>query len=70
MHGAVGFSDKLSVGIALMVIQHYMPLDLDKCTTDCSVDYFQQVLVYACGGASVLGLLASAMLYPMKIGRS
>ena len=65
----MSFADKLSVGIALMVIQNYMPLDLDKCTTDCSVDYFQHVLVYACGGASILDLLASAMLYPMKIGQ-
>ena len=62
----MSFVDKLSCGVAIMLIQNYGPTKLDPCVTNC--EYFQYVLVYTCGGASVFGLIIIAILYPMKIG--
>ena len=60
----MSFVDKVSCGIALMLIQNQMP---DPASDD--PDFFQFVLVYGCGGAAVLGLVIIALLCPMTIGR-
>jgi len=63
VYGSMSFADKLTVGIGMMMIQRYVPSDLNTCTTNCNYDYFQHILVYGCGGAIVLGILATLILY-------
>jgi Na+/melibiose symporter-like transporter len=67
VYGAMSFVDKLSCGLAFMLIQNYVPTKLHPCVTNC--DFFQNVLVYVCGGASAVGLVFITILYPMKIGQ-
>jgi hypothetical protein len=44
------------------------PFDFDsKCTTFCP-NYYRDVLLFVCGGAAVLGLVALATLAPFQIG--
>ncbi|OXU20901.1 hypothetical protein TSAR_000932 [Trichomalopsis sarcophagae] len=50
VYGVMSFTDKLSNGLAVMIIQ-YM-----RCTTDCT-DYYKQILSFVCGGAAVFGLI-------------
>ena len=63
VYGSMSFADKLSVGIGMMVIQRYVPSNLNTCTTDCNYDYFQNILVNGCGGAIVLGIIATLILF-------
>ena len=63
VYGSMSFADKLTVGIGMMMIQRYVPSDLNTCTTNCNYDYFQHILVYGCGGAIVLGIVATLILY-------
>ena len=65
--GAMSFVDKVSGAAAIIVIQYNAPMKLDPCEINC--DYFQYVLVYSCGSASLLGLLVISLLYPMIIGQ-
>ncbi|XP_067003209.2 major facilitator superfamily domain-containing protein 12 [Anabrus simplex] len=62
VYGAMSFTDKLSNGIAVTVIQ-----DL-KCLTVCP-GYFRNVITYVCGGSAVFGLIALATLTPFHIGQ-
>ena len=64
VYGAMSFVDKVSCGVALMLIQNEMP---DPAEDD--PYFFQSVLVYGCGGAAVFGLLVVVLLWPMEIGR-
>ncbi|KAK7076664.1 Major facilitator superfamily domain-containing protein 12 [Halocaridina rubra] len=65
VYGAMSFTDKLSNGIAVMVIQHFNP-----CTTCCSKCeyYFRDVIFFYCGGAAALSLFSLLTLLPTKIG--
>ena len=67
VYGTMTFVDRVSCGAAFIAIQNGAPIKLDPCEDNC--DYFQWVLVSTCGGASVLGLLVIAVLYPMTIGK-
>ena len=60
----MSFVDKVSCGIALMLIQNAMP---DPASDD--PNFFQLVLVYGCGGAAAFGLVIVALLWPMTIGQ-
>lgn len=63
--GAMSFVDKLSNGLAIVLIQ-----DLHPCIACCSHCkwYYQQILVFACGGAVVFGLLVLSILSTQTIG--
>ncbi|XP_071543920.1 major facilitator superfamily domain-containing protein 12-like isoform X2 [Panulirus ornatus] len=65
VYGAMSFTDKLSNGVAIMLIQN-----LNPCTNCCPMcsSYYRDVLFYCCGGASLLSLLAILTLLPIKIG--
>jgi len=65
VYGAMSFTDKVSNGLAVMVIQHYIPCL--KCCVTCKW-YFRDVLFYATGGAALLGLLFLFTLAPSKVG--
>ena len=60
----MSFVDKVSCGVALMLIQSDMP---DPAEND--PRFFQCVLVYGCGGAAIFGLLVIVLLWPMKVGK-
>jgi len=61
VYGAMSFIDKLSNGVAVTLIQTF------KCTTVCPY-YYRDVLLFVCGGAAILGLVALATLAPFQIG--
>ncbi|KAJ8678817.1 hypothetical protein QAD02_014604 [Eretmocerus hayati] len=50
VYGMMSFADKLSNGVAVMIIQYF------KCTIDCE-DYFKNVLTFVCGGSAIIGLV-------------
>ncbi|CAG2110029.1 unnamed protein product [Medioppia subpectinata] len=66
--GAMSFADKLSNGIAVIVIENFHPCK----TCGCSIcdDYYRNILTFVCGGATVLTLMALALLAPHPIGIS
>lgn len=65
VYGAMSFTDKLSNGAAVMLIQ-----SLNPCTTCCPrcTSYYQEALAISCGTAAVLSLFAALSLLPSKIG--
>ncbi|XP_047489327.1 major facilitator superfamily domain-containing protein 12-like isoform X2 [Penaeus chinensis] len=65
VYGAMSFTDKLSNGVAVMLIQN-----LNPCTACCPMcsQYYRNIIFYCCGGAAILGLLAVLTLLPAKIG--
>lgn len=66
--GAMSFVDKLSNGIAVIVIENLHPCKACGCSV-CD-DYYRNVLAFVCGGATVLALMALALLAPHPIGVS
>ena len=62
VYGAMSFTDKVSNGLAVMVIQHYIPAPPYKW-------YFRDVLFYAVGGAALLGLVFLTTLAPFSVGK-
>lgn len=65
VYGAMSFTDKLSNGVAVVLIQNLNPCV--NCCPMCST-YYRDILFYCCGGAAVLGFLAVITLLPAKIG--
>ncbi|GIY55207.1 major facilitator superfamily domain-containing protein 12 [Caerostris extrusa] len=61
----MSFVDKLANGIAVVIIQYFHPC-LTCCPT-CNL-YYKYVLVFSCGGAIVLGLIALAFLLTQSVG--
>ena len=66
VYGAMSFTDKVSNGLAVMVIQNNIPCM--KCCPACKW-YFRDVLFFAVGGSAVLGLLFLAILSPLRVGK-
>ena len=60
----MSFVDKVSCGIALMLIQNQMPEPAES-----DPPFFESVIVYWCGGAAIFGVLIMAILWPMKLGQ-
>jgi hypothetical protein len=60
----MSFVDKVSCGVALMLIQNQMPDPAEE-----NPQFFEFVLVYGCGGAAIFGLLVIVALWPMEIGQ-
>ncbi|KAG8179400.1 hypothetical protein JTE90_011409 [Oedothorax gibbosus] len=64
--GSMSFVDKLANGIAVVVIQNIQPPCI-TCCVSCRL-YYKYVLVFSCGGAVLLGLVALALLSSQSIG--
>ncbi|XP_012251530.2 major facilitator superfamily domain-containing protein 12-like [Athalia rosae] len=58
VYGVMSFTDKLSNGLVVGVIQ-------SMCTTHCP-GYYRDVLTFACGGAALFGLLMLILIKPFK----
>ena len=69
VYGAMSFTDKVSNGLAVMVIQlqHFIPADSKSLVT--GNWYFRDVLFFAVGGSLVLGLFFLTLLAPLKVGK-
>ncbi|XP_042229849.1 major facilitator superfamily domain-containing protein 12-like isoform X2 [Homarus americanus] len=69
VYGAMSFTDKLSNGVAVMLIQNLNPCKTPfrTCCPLCE-GYYRNVLSYCCGGAVVLAVLALVTLLPVNIG--
>ena len=62
VYGAMSFTDKVSNGLAVMVIQHYIPCPCKW--------YFRDVSSSTrVGGAALLGLVFLATLAPFSVGK-
>jgi Na+/melibiose symporter-like transporter len=66
IYGVMSLIDKVSNGLAVIVIQHFIPPTLDTCVL-CRL-YFREVLLYACGGAALLGTIGAVTLFPVVVG--
>ena len=64
VYGVMCFVDKVSTGVAIMLIQSVMP---DPATDN--PDFFRYVLGYGCGGAAIFGWFIMAHLWAVKIGK-
>ena len=67
VYGSMSLTDKISNGVAVILIQHFIPTNMDTCSK-CRF-YFKDILFYVCGGAAVLGAIFMLTLYPYKIGQ-
>lgn len=66
IYGLMSLTDKVSNGLAVMLIQHFIPTNTDTCIL-CRL-YFRDIIFYACGGAAVVGVLSVCSLIPVAIG--
>ena len=66
VYGFMSFTDKVSNGVAVVLIQHCIPSHIDTCNP-CRF-YFRDILFYVCGGAALLGALSMAALVPFNLG--
>ena len=66
VYGSMSLSDKVSNGVAVILIQKFIPSTIDTCT-DCQL-YYRDILFFVCGGAAILGALCMASLIPYVIG--
>ena len=62
----MSLTDKVSNGLAVVLIQHFIPPTIDTC--DLCREYFRQIIMFACGGAAILGILAAISLIPVTVG--
>lgn len=67
VYGAMSLLDKISNGVAVILIQQFIPSNTDTCIL-CR-EYFRDILFYVCGGAALLGALSMAGLYPFTLGQ-
>ncbi|XP_022096604.1 major facilitator superfamily domain-containing protein 12-like isoform X2 [Acanthaster planci] len=65
VYGAMSFTDKLSNGIAVIVIQYFHPCV--NCCPACK-SFYKNVQVFVPGGAAVLGLVVLLTLLPVTVG--
>ncbi|XP_055945683.1 major facilitator superfamily domain-containing protein 12-like [Argiope bruennichi] len=63
--GSMSFVDKLANGVAVVIIQQIHPCI--SCCTECKF-FFKYVLVFSCGGAVLLGLIALGCLLTQSVG--
>ncbi|XP_023336394.1 major facilitator superfamily domain-containing protein 12 [Eurytemora carolleeae] len=65
VYGAMSFTDKVSNGLVVMLIQYLIPCL--KCCPECKW-FFRDVLFYATGGSAVLGIISLLILSPFTVG--
>lgn len=62
VYGLMSFVDKLSTGFGVILIQQFTP------ETDTIEQFYGNVILYACGGASILVILGAISLFYAKVG--
>ena len=66
IYGVMSLTDKVSNGLAVVLIQHFIPTKIDTCIL-CR-QYFRDVILYCCGGAALLGIIGIISLMKTTIG--
>ncbi|KAK3098168.1 hypothetical protein FSP39_016838 [Pinctada imbricata] len=66
VYGAMSFTDKLSNGVAVVLIQHLHPCE--SCCPECD-GYYKKVLTFVPGGVAALAFIVLLTLLPYKIGQ-
>lgn len=66
IYGLMSLTDKVSNGLAVVLIQYNVPPKLDTCV-ECRL-YYRDVLFFGCGGAALLAFFAILTLVPFMIG--
>ena len=66
VYGFMSLSDKVSNGLVVIAIQHFIPDDVD--TSIESQSYYRDVVVYICGGVAFVGALFAVSLLPFEVG--
>ncbi|GAB6018970.1 Major facilitator super domain-containing protein 12 [Chamberlinius hualienensis] len=66
VYGAMSFTDKLSNGLAIMLIQNFSPCQYSNCLDHSN--FFRFVLTFVCGGSCVMALLALVTIKSGNIG--
>ena len=67
VYGAMSLSDKVSNGVAVILVQMFIPTNMDTCIR-CRM-YFRDILFYVCGGAALAGLACVLSLASATVGR-
>jgi len=62
VYGLMSFVDKLSTGFGVLFIQQFTP------ETDITGQFYGDVILYACGGASIVVILGAISLFYVKVG--
>ena len=62
----MSLTDKVSNGLAVVIIQNFIPLDTDTCIK-CR-QYYRHVLLFACGGAALLGIFGIISMIKTTVG--
>jgi len=66
IYGVMSLTDKVSNGLAVVIIQNFIPLDTDTCIK-CR-QYYRHVLLFACGGAALLGVFGIISMIKTTVG--
>ncbi|UXI15950.1 water-specific aquaporin [Sarcoptes scabiei] len=64
--GAMSFVDKVSNGLAIMIIEYFKPC---RSHSKIGCQYYRDILTFVCSGATVICIISLAMLSTQKIGR-
>jgi len=62
VYGLMSFVDKLSTGFGVLLIQHFTP------EADITGQFFGDVILYVCGGASIMVIFGAISLFYVKVG--
>lgn len=68
VYGALSFTDKLSNGIAVLVIQNLHPCRTVVCCSDC-VWFYRNIMTFVPAGFAILAIVTLLTLAPQRIGR-
>ena len=66
VYGAMSFVEKIAVGIAVVLVQIFMP-NLPK-ENQVSIVYFKWILSFGCGGVFLFSLVLLTILMHINIG--
>ena len=62
----INFPSSIMVGVAVMIIQHYVPTT--KGDYNGLKAYYGNVMVWVCGSFALIGMLSALSMIPIKIG--
>ena len=63
IYGLMSFTDKVSNGLAVVFIQHLTPNNEEEVKL-----FYGQVIFVTCGGAAIVGILATLSLFYVTVG--
>ena len=58
----------LFLGVAVMIIQHYVPVTYVDKDEQKLKEFYGNVMVWVCGSFALIGMLSALSMIPIKIG--